>query len=51
MPLKELVTLWLKTAWDKPFSGNVCVELDLVGTCIVGDNLYGEVRKRNRLVY
>ena len=47
LPLKKLITFWLKTAWDKPFSSNVCVDLDSVGIPIIGDNLDSEVRKRN----
>ena len=42
-PFEKLIAFGLSIAWDKPLSGDGCVELDIVRVAIVGGNLYREV--------
>ena len=45
LPFEILVAL------GEPFSGNVCVELDLVGAPVIRSNLYRKEREGDRLVH
>lgn len=50
-PTRDGFPFEILIALGEPFSGNVCVELDLMGLPVVRGNFHGKEGERDRLVH